>query len=115
MSLRTIYEKFITSTNPLDLAPDATLNYVTTLTTIRDQAQIVKHLETQNKNVARKMSQKIIGAVEGQNAVVLEVETTLEFISGGGAYLPRLENFVTDKIVTLPVVCKQIDGARNWY
>lgn len=104
MSLQAVYEKFLGSPDSHLLSDNASFNYITTLTTFNTAEAIVNHLDTQNKNVVKKKAEKVIGAVEGQSAVSLDVETTLEFISGGGAYLPGLENFVTDKIATFPVV-----------
>jgi hypothetical protein len=104
MSLRATYERFLASPNAESLAETASLNYVTTLTTVNRAEPITTHLQTQNKSVVKKRAEKVIGAVEGASALSLDVETTLEFISGGGAYLPGLENFVTDKVVTFPAV-----------
>ena len=104
MALRTIYESFLASPNPLSLSENASLNYITTLTTFTNAGPIVKHLENQNKSVVKIKNSKVIGLVEGQNSLSMDVETTLEFNSGGGAYLPGLENFVTDKIATFPTV-----------
>jgi hypothetical protein len=104
MSLRATYEKFLGSPNAESLAETASLNYVTTLTTVNRAEPITTHLQTQNKSVVKKRAERVIGAVEGVSALSLDVETTLEFISGGGAYLPGLENFVTDKVVTFPAV-----------
>ncbi len=104
MSLTAIYERFIASPNPISLADNASLHYIPTLTTHSGPGSIIRHLENQNKNVVKIRSAKPINAVEGQNAVAVEVETVLEFISGGGAYLPKLENFVADKMATLPIV-----------
>jgi hypothetical protein len=105
MSLKAVYERFLASPNPLSLSQNASIHYITTLTSFTDAGPIVKHLESQNKNVAKKKAEKIVSAVEGNSSLALEVETTLEFISDGGAYLPGLDNFVTDRIVTLPIVC----------
>lgn len=104
MSLQAIYETFLASPKSLNLTQNATLSYITTLTTLTKAEEIVEHLDSQNKLVVKKKAEKIIGAVEGQTSLSLEIETTLEFISGGGAYLPRLENFVTDKSATFPIV-----------
>ena len=104
MSLKSVYERFLGSPNPLSLGENATLHYITTLKSFNDAGPIVTHLASQNKNVVRKKSEKIISAVEGNGSLALEVEVTLEFISEGGAYLPGIDNFVTDKIVTLPMV-----------
>ena len=114
MSLKAIYERFLDSPNPLSLSENAAYNYITTLTTVNGAGQIVKHLETQNKSVVKKKSHKVIGAVEGQSAVCLDVEYTLEFIADGGAYLPRLDgNFLTDKIVSFPTVGSYIASGFN--
>ena len=104
MTLTAIYERFAASPNPLSLADDASLHYVPTLTTFAEQGPIVKHLQSQNRTVVRIKSQKTISAIEGPNAVAVEFETTLEFVSGGGAYLPGLDNLIADKIATLPTV-----------
>ena len=104
MSLQAVYERFLGSPDSHMLAENASLNYITTLTTINTAEAIIQHLHAQNRMVVKKKAEKVIGAIEGQSAVSLDVETTLEFISGGGAYLPGLENFVTDKIATFPVV-----------
>lgn len=104
MTLTAIYERFAASPNPLNLTDNASLHYVPTLTTFDEQAPIVKHLQSQSRTVVRIKSQKTISAIEGPNAVAIEFETTLEFISGGGAYLPGLDNLIADKIATLPTV-----------
>ena len=47
----------------------------------------------------------MLSAIENEDAVCLDVETTLEFLTGGGAYLPGLDdNFLADHIVTFPMV-----------
>jgi hypothetical protein len=104
MSLRAQYERFLASPNPLTLSDTATLHYVTTLTSFTQPGPIVKHLENQNKNVVKKKSEKVIGCIEGQSSIALEVETTLEFISSGGSYLPNLDNFIVDHVATFAVV-----------
>ncbi len=111
MSLQAVYEGFLKSPNSSSLTDNASLNYITTLTTFTNAEQVVKHLETQNKSVVKKKAEKVIGAVEGQSSLALDVETTLEFISGGGTYLPGLENFVTDKILTFPAVSQYLKKA----
>jgi hypothetical protein len=104
MSLKAVYERFLASPNPLNLSENASLNYIPTLRTFTQPGPVIRHLESQNTNEVRKKSERVIAAVEGQNSISLDIETTLEFISGGGAFLPGLENFVTDKIVVFPSV-----------
>ena len=104
MPLKDIYQRFLDHPNPISLCENASLHYITTLTTFSRSGPIVQHLEGQNKKVVKTGSAKIISAVEGSNALALEIETVLEFISGGGSYLPGLENFIVDKIATIPTV-----------
>lgn len=107
MGLQALYERFLQSPNPLNLAEDATLQYVTTLTSFQQQSRILSHFNDQNRNVVKKKSEKVISAVEGLTSVAVIVETTLEFISAGGAYLPGLDTFIVDRTATLPVVRAQ--------
>ena len=108
MALRTTYEQFLAAPNPLSLTDNATFHYIPTLTSFSQPGPIVKHLDSQARTVVNKKKEKTLSAVEGESAVALEVETTLEFISGGGAYLPKLENFVVDRIATFPTVREQL-------
>lgn len=112
MTLKAIYQRFLDLPNPLSLSENASLHYITTLKTFSSPSKIVQHLETQHKKDVRTKSARIISAVESPNALALEIETVLEFISGGGTYLPGLENFVVDKIATIPTVrlCNSYTG-----
>jgi hypothetical protein len=104
MTLKEIYQRFLDLPNPISLAENASFHYITTLTTFNTPGEIVRHLESQNKKVVKTKSTRIISAVESSSALALEIETVVEFISGGGAFLPGLENFVVDKIATIPTV-----------
>lgn len=108
MGLQAVYERFLASPSQQNLAENATLQYVTTLTSFTKQSAIIQHLENQQKNVVKKKSEKVISAVEGLTSVAVIVETSLEFLSSGGAYLPGLDSFIIDRTATLPVVCKDI-------
>ena len=102
--LSAAYQSFLTAPNPDLLAKDATLNYITTLSSFSDNAAIVKHLAAQQKTLRKKV-EKVISTIESSNALCLDVETTIEFVSGGGAYLPNLDdNFLADRVVTIPIV-----------
>lgn len=104
MSLQSLYQKFLAEPSAAALAEAASFNYITTLTTINESAAIVKHIATQNKQLKKKQ-EKVIGSIESSDAICLDVETTLEFISSGGAYLPGLDdNFIADRVVTFPIV-----------
>lgn len=113
MGLHTVYERFLASPNPLNLAENATYQYVTTLTSFKQRDAIVKHLETQQKDVVKKKSEKVISAVEGLTSVAVIVDTTLEFLASGGAYLPGLDSFIVDRTATLPVVCTHQSLTRS--
>lgn len=104
MTLKEIYQRFLDLPNPLSLSENVSLHYITTLNTFSSGGDIVRHLESQNKKVVKTKNARIISVVESTNALALEVETVLEFISGGGTYLPGLENFITDKTATIPTV-----------
>ena len=102
MSLTSLYEDFLRAPNAAALADKASLHYITTLTSIHDAPKVIKQLTAQH---LRKREEKIIDAVEGQDSIALEVATTIEFLIGGGAYLPGLDdNFLADRIVNLPMV-----------
>lgn len=102
MSLAAVYQNFLRNPDASVLADEATLHYVTTLTTVHDVAKIVKQLSSPH---LQKREQKVLFAVEDQASLALEVETTIHFISSGGAYLPNLDdNFLADRVVTFPIV-----------
>lgn len=104
MSLKAVYERFLADPSSASLAPDASLIYVTTTTTFNESSAVLKHLSTQQK-IVKKKSEKVIAAIQATDSLCLDVETTLEFVSGGGAYLPSLDdNFLADRAVTFPMV-----------
>ena len=103
-SLKALYQSFLAKPNASALTDMASLHYITTLTTIHTAAGITKHFTAHDK-VLKKKQEKVLNAVESPNSVCLDVETTLEFLQGGGAYLPGLDdNFLADRIVTFPMV-----------
>ncbi|KAF2750930.1 hypothetical protein M011DRAFT_474415 [Sporormia fimetaria CBS 119925] len=104
MSLSSKYEAFLANPSQDALAEDASLHYITTLTTLNSAAAIIKHFTVQEKLLKRK-GNKLLHAVESSNAASLEIDATIEFVAGGGAYLPGLDdNFVADRTVTFPMV-----------
>ena len=104
-SLKAIYQNFLTTPSLAALSNEAaSLNYIPTLTTINSAAAILKHFSA-HQRVLKKNQENLLSAIESQDAVCLDVETTLEFITGGGAYLPGLDdNFLADRVVTFPMV-----------
>lgn len=98
------YKQFLAAPSSALLADAATLHYVTTTTTFSGPTQIIKHLNSLQKEVAKK-KEDIINIVDAQNAVVLEIDTGLGFQTGGGAYLPGLDdNLLSARDVYLPIV-----------
>lgn len=66
--------------------------------------EIIKHLNSQ-ANKIKKKDEKVIDTIEGDGALYVEVDTTFEFVLGGGAYLPNIDdNFLADRTVTFPIV-----------
>jgi hypothetical protein len=105
MALQAAYKQFLAAPSSSLLATNASLHYITTLTTLHGADQILKHLTSQNHEL-KKEEETFLDVVEGPSSVAVEVHTTLEFLTGGGAYLPSLDdNFLTDRIVTFPIVC----------
>lgn len=104
MTLRDTYARFLATPSTSALADNASLHYVSTTTSINDATAIIKHLAVQEK-LLKKTKQKIVDAIEGSHGLSVDVETTIEFNNGGGAYLPGLDdNFVADRTVTFPMV-----------
>ncbi|KAJ9271991.1 hypothetical protein DTO212C5_2072 [Paecilomyces variotii] len=104
MSLRSVYERFLADPASAPLASDVSLIYITTTTTVNEAGAVLKHLSSQQR-IVKKKAEKIIGVVEASDSLCLDVETTLEFVDGGGAYLPSLDdNFLVDHVATFPTV-----------
>ncbi|GKT55439.1 hypothetical protein ColTof4_07694 [Colletotrichum tofieldiae] len=98
------YKQFLTAPNSSLLAPNATLYYITTTTTYSGPTEIIKHLNTL-RNQVKKKKEEILDVVEGRDAIAAEVDTSLEFVTSGGAYLPGLDdNFLADRTVYLPIM-----------
>ncbi|TQS36602.1 hypothetical protein Golomagni_02939 [Golovinomyces magnicellulatus] len=101
MMLQTAYKDFLTSPDVSFLAEDISLYHVTTLTTSHGFSAVMKHFESSDFKITR---QKFLDVVEGQFSLAVIVDTTLEFISGGGPYLLSLDDhFFVDRPVTLPI------------
>ncbi|KIH87860.1 hypothetical protein SPBR_04802 [Sporothrix brasiliensis 5110] len=103
MALQTVYQQFLGAPNSANLTADASLYYITTSTSIHGSTEIIKHFATLRKQL-KKNKEAVLSSVESANGLALEIDTALEFITGGGPYLPRLDdNFLSDRKVYLPV------------
>lgn len=97
------YKQFLTAPNSSLLAPNATLLYITTTTSFNGPTEIIKHLNALRNQVKKK--EEILDVVEGRDAIAAEIETSLEFVTSGGVYLPGLDdNFLADRTVFVPIV-----------
>lgn len=107
MAPQAVYKQFLAAPASALLADDAALHYVTTTTSYRGATDIIKHLGTL-RNQVKKKKEDFLTVIEGQNAAAIEVDTALEFLTSGAAYLPGLDdNFLADRTVYLPVVSSQ--------
>lgn len=99
------YQTFLASPSEALLAPNASLHYITTTTTIREPAAIIKHLQAQSKMVEKK-SEEVLSCIESSNGVCLETETTFKFVKSGGLILPQMDdNMLADMTAVCPMVC----------
>ncbi len=104
MALQTAYKQFLTEPNTSFLADDVSLHYITTLATFNGASEVIRHLNAQTHELQKK-EEKFLDVVEASDALALEVHTTIEFLTGGGSYLPALDdNFLADRVVTIPIV-----------
>jgi hypothetical protein len=111
MALQAAYKQFLASPNSSALTDDASLHYVTTTTSFTGATEIIKHLASV-RNKIKKKKQDALFAIENQHALALEVDTTLEFVSSGGPYLPGLDdNFLADRTVYIAIV--RSNGSGN--
>lgn len=102
------YKQFLASPSSSLLADNASLHYVTTLTSFVGATEIIKHLNTLQKQVKKK-KEDVLSLIDGQNVIAVEVDTCIEFVTSGGAYLPGLDdNFLSDREAFLPIVSLQI-------
>ncbi|KAL4916673.1 hypothetical protein BDW62DRAFT_102321 [Aspergillus aurantiobrunneus] len=103
MSLKDVYQRFLAAPSSAPLASDVSLIYITSTTEFKGADKVIKHLTKQQD--VKVNSQTVIDAVQGSNALSLDVDTAVQFVSGGGAYLPNLdETFLFDRVATFPTI-----------
>lgn len=104
MALQAAYKQFLAAPSSSALVDNASLHYVTTTSSFTGATDIIKHLATVRNRINKKKEDALF-AIESQNVLVFEAETTLEFVSSGGPYLPGMDdNFLADRTVYLPIV-----------
>ncbi|PYI03882.1 hypothetical protein BO78DRAFT_188459 [Aspergillus sclerotiicarbonarius CBS 121057] len=105
MSLKDVYRRFLADPRSAPLASDVSVIYITTTTKLDGAPAVVNHFAKQQRNIKTK-SENVLDVIESANSICLDIETTLEFVSGnGGAYLPSLDNnFLAGHVATFPTV-----------
>ncbi|KAG2412094.1 hypothetical protein HFD88_009650 [Aspergillus terreus] len=104
MSLKDLYQTFLADPKSASLASDVSLIYIPTTTKI-DGADAVRNHLTRQDHVLKRKSQQVLDTIEGPSSLCLDVEATVEFVSGGGPYLLALDdNFLSDRVATFPTV-----------
>lgn len=105
MSLKDLYQTFLADPKSASLASDVSLIYIPTTTKI-DGADAVRNHLTRQDHVLKRKSQQVLDTIEGPSSLCLDVEATVEFVSGGGPFLLALDdNFLSDRVATFPTVC----------
>jgi hypothetical protein len=106
MTLRAAYEAFLSSPSVEALnGDDSALHYIPTVTSLTSPQSIISHLQKQAKQL-KTPELKILSVIEDSNTLAVEIATTFEFLSSGGAYLPGLDdNFLADRKAYVPIVC----------
>lgn len=113
MALQATYRQFLAAPNSSALADNASLHYVTTLSSFTGATEIIKHLASV-RNKIKKKKEDALFAIENQHALAIELDTTIEFVSSGGPYLPGLDdNFLADRTVYLAVVRRRAARKRG--
>ncbi|KAI5302700.1 hypothetical protein KEM55_000936 [Ascosphaera atra] len=106
MTIKSTYESFLNEPSRSSIADEAALNYITTATQIVGAENIHEHLAQLQETTVKKNEQKILNVVEGYCSLSLEVQTALEFIGGGGPYVPDAEELdsIKGKTATLTII-----------
>ncbi|KAJ5763008.1 hypothetical protein N7533_001689 [Penicillium manginii] len=102
--LKDAYSKFRANPRHAPVAANVSLIYVPSTTRIDGADAVASHTSRQSAHL-RKKSEKIISEIESSDSLCLDIETTIEFLEGGGAYLPSFDdNFLADRVVTFPTL-----------
>ncbi|KAJ5085316.1 hypothetical protein N7532_010087 [Penicillium argentinense] len=102
--LKDSYQKFRANPRNAPVAANVSLIYVPSTTRIDGAEAVAVHASRQS-SVVKKNSEQVISAIESSDSLCLDIETTLEFLEGGGVYLPSFDdNFLADRVVTIPTL-----------
>lgn len=102
------YQSFLARPVATQLSDNASIVYTTTAEVIQGRDALVKHFEKYNQLFAKR-TDKQISVVETQDTLVYETDTLIEFRTGGGSFLPGLDdNFLADQTVNFVLVCSNV-------
>ncbi|CAL5867871.1 uncharacterized protein PFLUO_LOCUS2092 [Penicillium psychrofluorescens] len=102
--LQDVYQQFLARPQSAPLAADISLIYVTSTTQFDRPDAVITHLSRQ-ASIAKKKSENVLSVVEGTHSLCLDIETKVQFLEGGGAWLSSIDdNFIIDRVVTFPTV-----------
>ena len=103
MALQASYQQYLARPSQDRFASNASLHYVTSLTSIHGPAAILKHLSVLEQQLKTKSN--FLNAFESDSSLCVEAETTMQFTDGGGTYLPGVDDSILfDKTVTILTV-----------
>ncbi|KOS16872.1 hypothetical protein ESCO_004718 [Escovopsis weberi] len=101
--MSTVYKQFLAEPTSSLLDDNASLHYVTTTTSFSGASEIIKHLSALQKQVKKK-SELFINTVEGKAAIAVEIDTSIQFQTSGGVYLPGIDdNFLVTETAQFPI------------
>lgn len=104
--MASVYESFLRSPNVSLLTADASINYITTTTTVKQADAVIKHLQALERQIQKK-DEKILSRIETSTGVCLETETTYFIQNGGGVLLPGMDdNMLADCTIICPMVSR---------
>jgi len=104
MSLETIYKQYLNRPTVNHLAANAVINYIPSNVVIGEASAILKHHDAQSQ-VVKKKKEDVKSVIEGASSLCCEIETTLQFAAGGGAYLPGIDaSLLADRVIIMPIV-----------
>lgn len=106
-----VYQQFLRAPSATLLAPDASLHYITTTSSIHEAPAIIKHLEAHSKQV-EKRNEDVLSSIESSNGICVETATTYRFVKGGGMILPQMDD---NMLADMEAVCAMVSLKSHAY
>jgi hypothetical protein len=103
MSLKSIYERFVSQPSTDDLHDDATLSYISSGTNVSGADAIVKYILRARNDV--QVTENMIASHEGHSSLTVEVAADCKFKNGPSWLVPGVqENLLDGMVVKIPLV-----------